>query len=501
MSTSSLTAVSPTRRPLDRVIALLRRVSIWQWAFVLILAWYVWHFTNTTVRMHHGLGTSSYDFALYDQGMWLLSRFKAPFVTLMGRNLFGDHTSFIMLFLVPFYWVFPGPGTLLFFQSAALAAGAIPVFLYARRRLGSEPIALLLAGSFLLHPAIGRTNVEQFHPDAFLPALVGFAIYFALNARWVPYAVFVLLSLLVKEDVALVIIPLGLWVALRRDRRIGFLTIAGAILYALFAMGVVIRLLNGEWAPNAWRIPFGGVGGLIAAMFTRPGEVISYLVSDGRPWYLLQVAFSFGFVFLLAPALAAISSVVLGANVISVFPYQYEIRYHYTAVTLPALGLASVEALGRIPREWRTSLAATVVAFSLLGAYWWGTFPFSIDPKTYWSPSDAIAQEAAAMFPLIPDDAVISVYHNMSPHLAHREHIYMFPNPFSTLLYGDAATRDDEGRRLPIADDVEYVLLPPALLAREGLAVWQEVQGDFEIVAQSTSWELWRRNSQAASRK
>ena len=36
-----------------------------------------------------------------------MSRFHAPFVTLMGRNLFGDHTSFILVLLVPFYWLVP----------------------------------------------------------------------------------------------------------------------------------------------------------------------------------------------------------------------------------------------------------------------------------------------------------------------------------------------------------------------------------------------------------
>jgi len=495
MSTVAAPRSAPLWRLYPRAIDRLLRVTGWQWVLVFILAWYVWHFTNTTVRMHHGLGTSAYDFALYDQGMWLLSRFKAPFVTLMGRNLFGDHTSFIMIFLVPFYWLFPGPGILLFFQSVGLAAGAIPVFLYARRRLESEPIAVVLAGAFLLHPAISRTNVEQFHPDAFLPALVGFAIYFALTGRWRAYSVFVVLALLVKEDAALVIIPLGIWVALRRDRRTGIITVVGALLYAAFAMGVVINLLNGEWAPNAWRIPFGGVGGLISAAFTRPGEVISYLVSDGRPWYLFQAAFPFAFLFLLTPTLAAISAPALGANVISAFSYQYDIRYHYTAVGLPALSLASVEAIGRTPREWRGSLAAIMLSFSLLGAFWWGSFPMSFDPKTYWSPHDPIAQEAAEIFPLIPDDAVIAVYHNLSPHLAHREQVYMFPNPFSTTLYGDAELRRNEGQRLPMADDVEFVMLPPQFSVRDGYLVWEAVRGDFELVIANDHWQLWQRRS------
>jgi len=67
---------------------------------------YAIYFAQRTVGIHNGLGTSAFDFGLYDQGIWLLSRGHAPFVTLMGRNLFGDHSSFILVLLVPLYWIF-----------------------------------------------------------------------------------------------------------------------------------------------------------------------------------------------------------------------------------------------------------------------------------------------------------------------------------------------------------------------------------------------------------
>ncbi len=91
-----------------------------------------------------------------------------------------------------------------FFQSLAIGAGAIPVFLYGRKRLASEWFALVGAATYLLHPAVSWTNLENFHPDAFLGVFVGFAIYAALESKWRMYVVFVVLSLLVKEDVSLV---------------------------------------------------------------------------------------------------------------------------------------------------------------------------------------------------------------------------------------------------------------------------------------------------------
>ena len=68
---------------------------------------------------------------IFDQGVWLLSRFHAPFVTVMGRNLFGDHTSFILLLAVPLYWIWPHAQTLLVLQTCLLAAAAIPIYLLA----------------------------------------------------------------------------------------------------------------------------------------------------------------------------------------------------------------------------------------------------------------------------------------------------------------------------------------------------------------------------------
>ncbi len=95
------------------------------WVMLGLVAIYVSVLHQPTLDIHHGLGTSAYDSGLYDQGVWLMSRFKAPFVTLMGRNLFGDHASFILVGLVPLYWVAPGSWILFFSQSALLGAGRV----------------------------------------------------------------------------------------------------------------------------------------------------------------------------------------------------------------------------------------------------------------------------------------------------------------------------------------------------------------------------------------
>ncbi len=426
----------------------------------------------------------------------------------MGRNLFGDHSSFILVFLVPLYWIAPGAWIMFTAQSAAIAAGAIPVFLYGRRRLRSEWLALVGAGAYLLHPAIGWTNLENFHPDAFLGVFVGFALYAALERRWRLYVVSVVLALLVKEDASLVIVPLGIWVAVRRDRRIGLLTIVGSVAFMLVAMFVVMRSLIGVPTRNTWRIPFGGVRGLIDTTVTNPTALWRHLTSDGRPWYLVQMTAPFAWLFVRLPDVALISGLVLFTNVLSTFWYQYQIDFHYSLIAVPALAIGTVHAIGALrdhdvrvdDREVRVRgrgvAVAVLAAASLLTAYLWSPLPLGRTPLYYGDRNSIYAVEARELLAQIPDDAVVSANYRLTPHLAHRPEIYQFPVPFRVLLYGPDVSL--EGTRLDErAERVEYVMIPTDQDAALR-ADWAAIDDAFVEVDRNDLWILYQRDPDVA---
>ena len=468
------------------------RMTIWQWVLVALIAGYTSYFTSVSLDVHHGLGTSAYDFGLYDQGVWLMSRFDAPFVTLMGRNLIGDHTSFILVFLVPLYWVFPSAGVLFFTQSLFLALGAVPVYLLGRRRLGNDVFPVALAACYLLHPAVGWSNRENFHPDSYLAPLLGMAIYAAAERRWRMYAVFFVLSLMVKEDVSLVLVPLGVWVVVKRDRRIGIISIVGSLGFMAVAMLVVMRSLIGVPTRNAWRVPFGGPGGFLRTVFTDPGSVVRHYWSDDRPWYFWQMTVPFAWVFARAPSVALISLTVLGTNMLSTFWYQYQIEHHYALVAVPALALGTVWAISHVADRWRGLLVAIVMCTSIWASWSWGVMPFSKELPYTWAPDHPVAVDARNIIVDIPDDAVVSAQISITAHLARRHEIYMFPNPFVVQLYGP----DDSlaGQRLPAADRVEYVVLP-LTLEPENQIVWGTVSSEFTLVEANGWWRLYQRSS------
>ena len=471
------------------------RLSGRGWSVVAILgvvAFYVWWFSAVTIDTHRGLGTSAYDLGLYDQGVWLLSRFKAPFVTLMGRNMFGDHASLILVFFAPLYWFHAGPETLLVVQSMAIAAGSIPLYLYARRRLDNDWLAVMAGMCWLLHPAVGLSNLENFHPDSMLGLFVPLALYAALERKWRLYIVAVVFSALVKEDVLLVLVPLGAWVAVRRDRRIGYATIAASVIATLVGMFVLMRSLIGVPTRNGWRIPYGGVDGFIKESLTNPSTVLKYLTSEGRLFYIWQMVSPVGVLFLLMPDLALVSGLVLLGNIVSTFWYQFHLGYHYSLVAVPALVFGSVYAIGRMPKINRIVLCSVMLVCSVTTSVMWGSFGFSRHPGYHWPASHPMAVAAREIIKDVPDDAVISVYHSLAPHLSHREKIYMFPNPFRVVLYGaDIAL---EGSQLPESALVGYVLLP-IQKDEEMTKDWQTFGAGFELVRANEGFEVYQRIS------
>lgn len=465
------------------------------WPVVGLVVLYTWYFTRTTLRMHHGLATSTYDFALYDQGVWLLSRLDSPFVTLMGRNLLGDHSSFVLFLVVPLFWIAPGAGTLLFVQSLVIGAGAIPVYLYARRRLEGEALGVIAAAVYLLHPAVSWTNMEQFHPDAFLGLFVGFAIYGALEERWRVYAVSVVLSLMVKEDVSLVIVPLGIWVAIHRDVRKGLLTVAGSVAFMVVAMFVVMRSLIGVPTRNGWRIPFGGVSGIIETALRHPTRLADHFRSEGRPWYVWQMTFPLAYQFVRKPSVAAISALVLFTNILSTFWYQFQIEYHYSLVVVPGLVFGTVYALGTVPWEGRWNRGRSVLAVwlcSLIAAYTWSPLPMAVHQPTYWPPDHPVASAAREIVETIPADASVAAHYRLTPHLAHRSEIYQFPTPFRTVLYG--VDLDDENQRLVDRAEAVDLLVLQVDKSPEAAADFEAVRSAFVLERSNEFWEVWRRD-------
>ncbi len=448
-------------------------------------------YLHWTFRQHNGLGTQAFDIGIFDQGVWLLSRFKRPFVTVNGRNLFGDHTSFLLLPFAAVYWVIPSIKVLLAAQTLALGSGALATFLIARDKLRSELLAAFLAVAYLLQPVLGWANLnEGFHPDAFEIPLVLFAFWFLLRHRWVGYWICVAALLLVKEDVAVLTFALGVYVALRHDRRVGLITCGVSVAYLMAAFWVIIpAFLGGGGTVYSGRLVFGGPTQLLKKVFTDPGEVIREVGTRTRAWYLWQLFAPVGFLAWLAPGVLLVAIGPLLLNLFSGFGYQFDVRYHYSTLILPVIIVATILGVASAPRRNHAPLVGVVVAASLVCGYLWSptpngrVHPYIADPTS----TAVVSFEKAEA--LLPSDAVVSAYYGFVPQISHRDEVYVFPNPWKASYWGRF---DKEGQRLPQADRVEYIFVR-SNLDPDPKAVFDSISDEFETVYRDDEVQLLKR--------
>jgi len=433
---------TPTTLPSSPVVDWLNRRDPVRWVLGGALA--VWSITFIVLAWmrHDHYGTFGFDLGIYDQGVWLASRLRDPFITVRGLELFGHHMNPILLLLVPGYWLGGGPHFLLVVQVIAQASGALAVFLLARDRLGDRWLALLVALTLLLHPAYQFFVWEFFHPDALAVAPLLFAYWAARQKRWAWFAVAAVLAIACKEDVALALVMVGIVVIARRDWMIGLAICAFSIAW----FGIATR----------WLIPaFNGIGPFYDSFFGEfgrtPGEVVKNALI--HPTKTMRVAtrpdrITYYRMMLLPSAflpLAGWSGLLVGVpmlaiNALSSFPYQREIRYHYAALVLAGIVLGTVEAialLGRTPSLRRflvglvvvTSVATTVaMGPSPIGTkFRQGYWPFGVDARR------ATKQRALRV---VPAGESVSAIYDFVPHLTHREKVYEFPVPWRNVNWG-----------------------------------------------------------------
>ena len=75
----------------------------------------------------------------------------------------------ILFLVLPIYFLFPHPETLLALATLTIGGAAIPLFLFARRVLLREPYALVLVGAYLLFFPVAAANLFDFHYEDFAP--------------------------------------------------------------------------------------------------------------------------------------------------------------------------------------------------------------------------------------------------------------------------------------------------------------------------------------------
>ena len=339
----------------------------------------------TALLQHRALGTG-YDLGIYDQTVWNLARLR-PFMTTLVYETGGyyDHFEPILLTIVPFYWLISDVRVLLVVQSLALSLGAVPIYLYARRRLATWEhgtlLALVIAAVYLIYPAMHNANLNDFHEVSLLPPLLGFALYGLLTGQRRVTLIFLGLCLMVKEDFSVTFLMFGLFILAfnpagfrRRDGL--WLAIGGAAWMLLVLYLFYPTMTHGMPYPFVQRrYPWLGDSPQSAAtvLLTQPWIVIPYLIQTPKLLFLLRLLGPLLFLPLLGMPIILLSFPVLTYLMLSNYEPQWSVQSYYNPPLLPFLFFGLILALSHIRRwlgraGWRGGGVAIAMMCIIAGA-------------------------------------------------------------------------------------------------------------------------------------
>lgn len=408
---------------------------------------------------HYNFRTYAYDLGFYnkvvhDYSLWNFCDFTLGYWRTDLTCPLGDHFDPIFIIIGPLRFLF-GTWTLLIVQIGAIVFGAFGVFKFVSTRTKNEwvpAIAMLHFG--LLWGNFAAVSYD-FHTNVLAAMFIPWFFHFFLQKKFKVAALFFLLALLCKENVALwlVMVGLGLALAVRKDKVKLFwaLGLTGfAVLYFLLTINVFIPAFANSKGHYHHLLKYKVLGGtfkdMIIFIFTDPLEAIKLMFvnhsdSPGNDFVkvemFLLLLWSGGVAILLRPAYLVMIIPIILQKVWHDLPRVWGVTYQYSIEFVPIIALALYEIILNIKvKRLQVYVASVALLMTIMGTWYWYEYRIDVYPNPkamqFYSPDHYEQQEfnaaaAREAIGLIPDDAAVSSQSIFVPHLAQRRYIYLFP--------------------------------------------------------------------------
>jgi uncharacterized membrane protein len=443
----------PLRQGAARVVATLAVAALWA-AYGAFFSW-------LSVANHHALNTRTIDLGYYDNIFYQSIHGHPLACSFIKAGYHGSaHFDPILVVLSPLYLFYPRAELLLVLQAVWLGAGVVPVYLIARERLSSRIAAVALAAMYAVYPALHGANMYEFHSLTLVAPVVLWLLYFLEAGRFKSYWALLLPTLLVREDVAILLCFVGAYAILaRRPRwaRLGWVTIlASAVYFAIvkrFFMTSVDIFMSGkdsysfayyydDLIPN-----HNGVAGMLVSLLTNPVFVLKTMLAELKILYFLTLFVPLVFL----PLVARPGRVMLVWGLLFCLLASrgavFSVHFQYSCIIIPVVFAVTPAALRQIEdgpvvrmlgldgaRVWRALLAAAFAA-SLLVTWKFGAV---IDNGTFRGGFSPVARGLTPkdnelyawirqQIDQIPRGASVAVTNRTGPHASNRQQAYFYP--------------------------------------------------------------------------
>lgn len=182
--------------------------------FLFLCAW--------TLGRVYSFRVPTFDFGIFSQMFYNMKESFRPITTVERDGLlshFAVHVSPIYYLLLPFYALVPTPATLEVLQVAVIVSAVIPMWLIGKHHGLSGLQRMLLCAVLLLYPALSGGAGYDLHENCFLAPLLLWLFYGIDRKSTAITAIAAVLTLMVKEDAAVYVAVIALWLIVKTALR------------------------------------------------------------------------------------------------------------------------------------------------------------------------------------------------------------------------------------------------------------------------------------------
>lgn len=386
------------------------------------------------VLRYYTYSAPNYDFGLFCNMFYNMKETGRAVSTCERDKLlshFAVHISPVFYLILPLYYIFPSPLTLAVIQPIIIFSSVIPLYLLCKHFKLSQNCVTFFTAAFALYTPLSSGCFYDLHENCFLVPLLLWVFYFFETDRKIPLAIFTLLVLMVKEDAFIYIAFFSLYIFLSRKKYLtGSVMFAGALVYFVIACTLLTKYGTGVMSSRYSNLSDGG--SLIEtakSIIVNPGYAISQVLSTKennmeKVFYIAEILCPIVFIpFMSKDFTRYILILPIFINLLTQYPYQYDISFQYTFGISVFLFYFSILNLSEMKKEKQEHLSFMSVIASLL------LFLMIVVPKCdryiykYAENKETYNQITEAL-EIIPEDAEVTASTYLIAHIADRDVIY-----------------------------------------------------------------------------
>ena len=322
----------------------------WQEAFLAFLAIsYFSYFTLASFLRYTNFYTGKFDLGNMSQTVW--NTIHGNFFMLTDPNgtaeisRLGVHGDLILILLSPFYLIWEDPRMLLLIQTLVLSLGGIFVYAIAKEVLRNKTLSLVFAFAYYLSPAVGWTNLYDFHAVTLATTFLLGGFYFILKQKFVTGVIFLLLAGITKEQIWAINVLFGLYLFfIGKQKNLGSLlaVFSAAVFYVLFWVAIPVASGGQHFALGFFE-QFGSTPGeVVRNILISPVDVLQVVTSPERLDYLNKLFQPLGFLSIFGFPFLIFAGPDLSINLLSSFSPMHQIYYQYSAGITPFIFISAI---------------------------------------------------------------------------------------------------------------------------------------------------------------